>query len=154
MTKRTIKILSLSLVLVGVMIAVPAFAVKPNGPSAVNGLAQDSHLYLYEKDPSTWEVVEGGAWGKMRYNPESFVFNGHGLMPKTGYTLLRYNDEWPVVQCLASGESNKGGNLHLSGEMLNGGPKVWLVLSSDVDCDNSAMIAWTPANYLFEYDLI
>ena len=39
----------------------------PNGPS---GKSHISHLYLYEKDPATWEIVEGGAWGKMKYNYE------------------------------------------------------------------------------------
>lgn len=132
---------------------VPAFAVKPNGPSAVNGLANPgtNHLYLYEKD-ADWVVVAGGAWGKLNYDADSFVFNGHGLEPKTDYTLIRYKDPWPGSPvCLASGTSNKGGNVHLSGDMQEGGPKVWLVSSADVDCDNAAMTGWNPVEYLFEY---
>ena len=34
------------------------------------------------------------------------------------------------------------------------GAKIWLVLSSDVDCDMAYMIGWNPTEYLFEYDLI
>lgn len=34
------------------------------------------------------------------------------------------------------------------------GAKIWLVLSSDVDCDNHQMTGWTPSEYLFENTLI
>ena len=57
-------------------------------------------LYLYEKDPSSgWSIVDGGAWGKMKYNLAGptfdFVFNGHDLEPGNSYTLLYYPDPWP-----------------------------------------------------------
>ncbi len=132
-----------------------ALAVKPNGHSAVNGLAhpgQVSQLYLYEKDAS-WNAVVGGAWGKMTFGSD-FVFNGHGLQPTTDYTLIRYKDPWPGSPvCLAAGKSNAGGNINLSGIMLDGGPKVWLVLSSDVNC-GTGMTGWNPTSYLFEYNTI
>ncbi len=111
------------------------------------------HLYLVEKD-ADWNVVEEGAWGKMRIK-DDFVFNGHGLEANTEYTLLRYDGEtWPTVECLASGTSNKGGNINLAGNIGSYGNKVWLVLSDDVDCENSAMTGWNPSEYLFEYNLI
>jgi len=133
------------------------FAIKPNGPSAYNGLnhpGEASQLYLYEKD-SSWNPVPGGAWGKMTFNCQgSFVFNGHGLVAETGYTLIRYTDSWPGSPvCLGSEIANTGGNVHIAGDMLNGGPKVWLVLTSDVNCGN-AMTGWQPEQYLFEYNLI
>lgn len=35
------------------------------------------------------------------------------------------------------------------------GVKIWLVLSSDVHCDNDVFRqVWNPTEYLFEYDLI
>jgi len=34
------------------------------------------------------------------------------------------------------------------------GAKIWLVLSSDVDCGNSQMTGWSPSEYLFENSLI
>lgn len=136
--------------------AAPALAVKPNGPSAVNGLAHPgpvSQLYLYEKD-GDWNAVVGGAWGKMTFGSD-FVFNGHGLQPDTKYTLIRYADPWPGSPvCLASGTSNAGGNLNLSGVMKEGDLKVWLVLSADVNCETPAMTGWHPAEYLFEYNTI
>lgn len=141
-------------IMLGAM-AIPALAVKPNGPSAVNGLAhpgQVSQLYLYEKD-ANWDAVVGGAWGKMTFGSD-FVFNGHGLQPDTEYTLIRYTDPWPGSPvCLAAGTSNAGGNINLSGVMLTGGNKVWLVLSSDVNC-GVGMTGWNPSEYLFEYNTI
>jgi hypothetical protein len=34
------------------------------------------------------------------------------------------------------------------------GAKIWLIKTSDVDCDMACMIGWDPTEYLFEYDLI
>jgi hypothetical protein len=139
------------------MIVAPVFAKNPKSPADYNGLnkgnSKMSHLYLYEKDPIEWTVVAVGAWGKMSFDEDSFVFNGHGLEPDTEYTLIRYMDPWPGSPVpLAEGTSNKGGNIHLSDEMLDGGPKVWLVLSSDFNSESWS--AWNPSEYLFEYDAI
>jgi hypothetical protein len=141
-----------------VAFASTAFAGKPNGPAAVNGLAHPgavNQLELYEKD-ANWDPVVGGANGRVTFGEEGFVFNGHGLNAKTDYTLLRYEGvTWPTVECLASGTTNNGGNINLAGDDFGSyGDKVWLVLSDDVDCDSDAMIGWNPAEYLFEYNLI
>ena len=40
--------------------AAAVFAGK-NGPSGKSNVV---HLYLYEKDPVTWEIVEDGTWVK------------------------------------------------------------------------------------------
>lgn len=142
-------------------------AVAIAGPG---GNSNIGHLYLYEKDPATWEIVDDGAWGKMKYNlagPEfNFVFNGHGLEPNTEYTLIYYKDPWEtqIVTCLAAGTSNGGGNINLANSIeLNkdlvdsgvpddgtDGAKIWLVLSSDVNCEVGYMAAWNPTEYLFE----
>lgn len=134
-------------------------AAKPNGPAAYNGLNKGNsdvkHLELYEKDQTTWQAVEGGAWGKVNYDSEKFVFNGHMLEPGTDYALVRYLDPWPGnVVCLGSGVANDGGDVHIAGEWKDGGPKVWLVLSADVNCGGHQMTAWHGEEYLFEYDLI
>jgi len=47
----------------------------PKGPSGPSGSSKIGHLYLYEKiEPAPpypagtpWEIVEDGAWGKMKY---------------------------------------------------------------------------------------
>jgi len=138
------------------------------GRSGEAGKSNVAHLYLHEKDPSDWSIVEGGAWGKMKYNLEGstfdFVFNAHGLDAGVEYTLIYYPDPWPGtgLKCLGSAEANGGGNVHIGGSVdtgdlpiaadTNAGAKIWLVLSSDYD--GSEMTAWNPTEYLFEINLI
>ena len=143
------------------LMALSVFAVKPAGPSAVNGLNGNGadQLYLYEKDPTDWNNVElwGPAWGKMNYKDDSFVFNGHGLEAGYEYTLVRYEgDAWSQVECLAAGTTDEYGNVHLAGDVGSYGDKVWLVLSDDVDCEavTPHMTSWNPTEYLFEYNTI
>ena len=173
MYKKTLIILATLALMT--MATIPVFAVKPNGPSANNGLNRGksavNHLYLYEKDPVSWVPVENGAWGKLTFDSNNFVFNGHKLMNETEYALIYYgadghNDEWPYATCIMTGFSNKGGNIHLSGEydfsaFIDDGTddpedrqKIWLVLADDIDCENNQMIGWNPTEYLFEYDVI
>ena len=151
----------------------PPEPVPPYGPG--NGPAGNSnvgHLHLYEKDPDTWEIVEGGAWGKMIYSlsgPEfAFVFNGHELAPNTGYSLIYYADGWPGNNpgaLIASGSTCEYGNINLVDSLdlgmdlpdpadanYPGGAKIWLVLSDDYA--EPQMIGWRPTEYLFENNLI
>ena len=138
------------------------------------GKSNIAHLYLYEKDPSTWEIVGDGAWGKMKYNLAGstfdFVFNGHSLEPTTGYTLIYYADPWPGNNpgaFIAGGTTNDEGDIHLMGSVdlkMNlpdpgdanylAGAKIWLILSSDYDAGALKMTAWHPTEYLFEHNLI
>ena len=132
------------------------------GKSGAAGKSNVSHLYLYEKDAS-YVIVPNGAWGKMKYNLSGptfdFVFNGHALEPSTSYTLIYYPDPWPGTGliCLGNAMSNEGGNVHIAGSVNTGsleGAKIWLVLSSDVNCTAKTMIGWNPNEYLFENNLI
>jgi len=136
------------------------------GPSNVG------HLNLFAKDPETWEIIEGGPWGRMRFDlsgPEfDFVFNGHLLEPDRSYTLLYYPDPWPGngLICLGEGMVKEEGDIHIKGQVNTGslpapgddnfghGAKIWLVSTADVDCDMQYMVGWNPTEYLFEYDLI
>jgi hypothetical protein len=108
----------------------------------------------------------------MRYSHEAvdfnFVFNGHGLEYGMEYTLIYYPDPWPGsgLICLGDGIVNIDGDVHIKNTVDTGdlpimndenypdGAKIWLVLTSDVDCMMQEMIGWNPAEYLFEYDLI
>lgn len=167
------KITILGILLLIAMVATPALAKGPKGPKGPSGRAGKSnvaHLYLYEKDPTTWEIVEDGAWGKMKYNLKGsefeFVFNGHGLEPDEEYTLIYYPDPWPGngLICLGGGTANDEGNVHImtsvdTGDLPipsdeNDGAKIWLVLTEDVDCNDQKMTGWTPNEYLFECQLI
>lgn len=140
------------------------------GPHEPAGKSQVSHLYLYEKDPGTWDIISNGSWGKMKYRLSGeefeFVFNGHKLTERQDYTLIYYPDPWPGegLICLGNSTANEEGDIHIAESVdtddlpsegdENEGAKIWLVLSSDVDCENSKMIGWNPTEYLFEHNLI
>ena len=93
--------------------------------STTSGAAKNNlgHLYLYEKDSATWNVVEDGAWGKMEYNLTGstfdFVFNGHKIKDvASSYRLIYYPDPWPANNLICLGEPstpNKGKNIHIEG---------------------------------------
>jgi hypothetical protein len=159
-------------------------AKSPKGPSGPAGKSNVAHLYLYEKSETDWQILEKGAWGKMKYRMSgtsfNFVFNGKKLIPGGEYTLIYYPDPWPGngLICLGTDVANKGGNVHIKeaypidtdlpmeGDLNNPdnplhaecianstcieGAKIWLVLSSDVDCTGQTMIGWNPTEYLFE----
>lgn len=153
-------------------VALGAKSAKAQIPNGQAGKSHIGHLYLFEKDPTTWEIVDGEARGKMKYNisgPEfDFVFNGHGLEPELEYTLIYYPDPWPGYGLIVLGEgmSDLDGNVHIKNIVNTGnmpsetdenypdGAKIWLVLTNDVDTTAQSMIGWNPTEYLFEYDLI
>ncbi|MDD2777908.1 MAG: hypothetical protein PHS47_04180 [Methanocellales archaeon] len=168
--KKAIAFLVVATMVMSVAVVGTATAAK-NGQAGKSNIA---HMYLYEKDPSDWSIVDGGAWGKMQYNLAGptfdFVFNGHGLEPNTEYSLIYYGDPWPGNHpgaLIASGASNEGGNIHLACSVDLGmdlpdpadanyptGAKIWLVLSSDYGASTNAMKAWNPTEYLFDGPLI
>ena len=159
-------VIAMVLVVAIILVATPVLAGK-NGPA---GKSNVGHLYLYEKtgEPN-WDIVDGGAWGKMKYNLSGstfdFVFNGHGLEAGWDYKLIYYPDPWPGTGliCLGSGTANDDGDVHIMGSEdtgdlpipsdANAGAKIWLVVSSDVTCSGT-WSAWSPTEYLFEDDLI
>jgi hypothetical protein len=155
------KFLMVMAIVAGVSLMVsPAFADKQKSGRA--GKSNVGHLMLFQKDTTTWEVVEDGAWGKMKYNlmgpTFDFVFNGHGLAGGM-YTLIYYPDPWPGngLICLGDGTA-RGGNVHIKGSVETSGDlidaKIWLVPSDDVDCVSQIMKGWNGEEYLFEYNLI
>jgi len=164
----------LCIVALGLMLAVPVLARAPHGRV---GKSNTAFLALYEKDPVTWEIVEDGAWGVMKYRIKAplfrFVFIGRGLEPHQEYTLIYYPDPWPGsgLICLGSASTDVEGNLIIVGAADTGdlpketdenypdGAKIWLVLSADLNCvpteqTPTRMTAWNPTEYLFEFDLI
>lgn len=157
--------------------AFQVFAIKPAGPSSSNGLekGKNDHLYLYEKDTETWNIMEDPAWAKMNINTKKgkFVCNAHGLTPDEEYALICYQDPWPGTDSLllGSGTADQEGNVHIKGQIdydtlpsheytigegeeqyTVEGSKIWLVLATDFD--ENQMADWNPTEYLFEFDLI
>ena len=154
--------------------------------------------------PGPWPIFpDNRRWGQMKYNilgPEfKYAFQGKNLDPDVEYKLIYYPDPWPGegLIVLGSDKSNKGGNVQINGKMPipNGlpqpgdgnytatkpsgatGAKIWLVLSSDIECgsitvkdaggndvlddagepqlkDSCHLVNWNPGSYLFEGNLI
>jgi len=179
------KVILIGLVaILAIALASPVMAAKPEwanfGLGGIVGQAGNSSnwfMKLFEKDSTDWTIVEGGAWGKLKYTLTEetfdFHFNGHGLEPGYEYALIYYPDPWPGTglivfeDILGRDTADEEGNVHIRGsaniegllpteEDTNvteyGGIKIWLVLLGDVG--EGAMTGWTPDEYLFEYDLI
>ena len=137
---------SIFIVAIVAVIALMAYPVFAGGPSKPSGKSNTGQLYLYEKASSDvkwtegdcegwlipWLIVEGGAWGKMKYNLSGetfdFVFNGHGLPAGVPFTLIYYPDkhgddpgpeQWPRTDiiCLGEGTVNGEGNIHIAGSV-------------------------------------
>lgn len=138
--------------------------------------------YLYEKDPTTWDVVANGGAAMLKYLPEGEVFHfmltAVNLTPHQNYSLIYYPDPFPGngLICLGSNTAGVDGRLHMktvgtggtytppvdTGDLpaegdLNTGAKIWLVLTDDIGgvCSEADhMTAWNPTEYLFENSLI
>jgi hypothetical protein len=147
---------------------------KPVTPKAMdngfNGNGKAKHLYLVEKDVN-WDIVNDGAWGKMNFKEDMFVFNAHGLTPGLEYSLVYYPDPWPGTGLIELGKStvDADGNIHIKasfdfmGIPIKGdenvpAAKIWLVLTDDInfgsDSTPNSMTGWNPVEYLFEYNMI
>ncbi len=183
--KKTL-FMAISAILITGLLVVPSMAKEEKfqagekGPSGQAGKSNIGHLYLYEKsgDPD-WEIVEGGMWGKMKYNLSGptfdFVFNGHGLPVGQEFSLIYYPDPWPGngLIILGSGvvmgigdDNGVGGDIHIKGSIDKGslpaqeddnyddGAKIWLVPSENVDGESGVMTGWSPGANLYEAALI
>jgi hypothetical protein len=150
------------------------------GPDGQSGASNMGHLYLYQKDPATRQIVQDGAWGKLKYNLTGptfdFLFNGNELRPGTGYTLVYFKEvrgqSTPEVWCLGSAVADENGNIHIKGSVdccrtlpqnddqnydppITCGAKIRLLLSDDVYCDTHLLSEnWQPSECLFENNLI
>jgi len=136
------------------------------------GHASAGVTHLVQKDPMTWDAIDSGAAGKLKYKLRGFElkvnFKGEKLTPSTDYTLIYYPDPWPGkgLICLGEGVADEAGNLKIKNRApvtnlpLEGdanypcGAKIWLVLTSDVDCEGRQMVGWHPEAYLFQTGLV
>jgi hypothetical protein len=131
-----------------------------------------AYLLLYEKNPDTWDIIEGGAWGNLKYNlaGSEFVYElyAFGLKRTENYHLIYYADPWPgnnpgkLIATFSPdttdyiyGEGSVDLNMdlpHPDDDNYPDGAKLWLVPESDYE--NEQMTAWVPEDYLFENNLI
>lgn len=102
---------------------------------------------LAEKNPSTWEIIPGGANGKviLSYSvnfidrlknfflqtplSQTARANIYGLNPGWNYTLIYYgfnehNDEWDFATCITSGKTSTQGYLKMVSGNFNWTPFV------------------------------
>jgi hypothetical protein len=130
----------------GVMASTPSFNIK-----------------LVQRNPSDWNVVNGGTGNVLlsQGNKASAIIRG--MEPNTAYMLIYYgfgdkNDVWPYATCINSGVTNKHGATRIQtgifdyksfvGDGKN--QKFWVIKSADVNCISHQMTAWNPTEYLFE----
>jgi len=112
-------------------------------------------LVLENKD-GNWNQIIDGRWGLLTWDGVgAFDFNGHGLND-VNYSLIYYPEPqttWPWPVTVITNGTAIGGELTLTGTLpALSNAKIWLVESGDVPGGN--MTGWTPANYLFESNLI
>jgi hypothetical protein len=109
--------------------------------------------------------LEPGADYTLIYYPDPWPGDCGDADPATGVICLGSGvaDEYGKVKIVGKGDPanpfyaapQSTGNLPAACDANAGyGAKIWLVLSSDVDCDNHQMTGWTPSEYLFENTLI
>jgi hypothetical protein len=125
---------------------------------------QDWRLYLYAKDPLTWQVINGGAWAELNINRPSgkFTLEAHGLQPKTEYALIRYAGQTRTGQVLSRVFTDHRGNFRSSGVWPEWSGKLWVVLGKDLQENprdfkpgmRVLLKDWHPKQYLFESEIL
>ena len=148
------------MVMVMLGIALLAGAVAAAGDAQV--------IKLVTKDITTWEPIDGGAFGSLMYQDDRFVFNGHWLVPGESYTLIGYNEaSWAGDETIFGvGVADKNGNVKIKGDAVTltpyayttgeyagqTGAKVWLVPTASMA---GANLLWlNPGTVLYETSLI
>lgn len=147
---------SLLLLLIMLALTGPANAAAPG--EAARKLATGTgkkKLLLFAKDPATWQIVRGGASGKLVYRESrgTFTLSAAGLQPRAAYALVRIEEQPPGGQVLARGVSDGKGRIELGGIWHDWTRKFWLVAGEDVSGavgGPAALRAWHPGRYLFE----
>lgn len=116
-------------------------------------------LYLYSKDPHTWEIRPSGARARLEFSRVDNTFNlrAHALKRETPYVLIQYESCYPrgTGYIMKLGVSDTRGDLHLQGQWRRWKGKFWLVPQTDVsgqpdDAELDQLKSWNPKAYLFE----
>ena len=152
------KIFAIGIVII--FIATIGVSVSAKSPVMVNTTFKTT--MLYEKNTCTWEIIDGGAWGRfycLERDYQTYVetlckFAAYGLEPDTDYTIIAYHEDWPNVDFIGEATTDSSGYF-INTSVLNFTPtdKIWVVLTSDI-CGEDHFINWNPSEYLFENNLI
>ena len=110
------KILSILMVLVISVMAIPVVADSPDG-----GISSVGTLYLDNKNPDTWARVTDNTFGRLNYNSSGITFNfslmAQNMTASTPYSLIYFADPYPgTASCrlLWTGASDAGGGINVS----------------------------------------
>jgi hypothetical protein len=125
------------------------------------------NVNLVKKNPQTWQIILGPS-GRYDYKlvgtKLSGVFNGHGLVADTAYTLASYKSGNNIV-VLGTAMVNARGDLHIINDPVDvgvaqewagdyigqpAGYKIWLVPTGNVA---GQILTWKPYEFLFETSL-
>ena len=124
----------------------------------------DWRLYLYAKNPMTWQVIKGGAWAELNINRPSgrFTIEAGGLLAKTEYALVRSAGQAQGGQVLARIVTDGRGKFRSSGIWREWTDKFWVVLGKDLQGNaqdfkpgmRDTLKDWHPKQYLFESEVL
>ncbi len=115
-------------------------------------VAGPDHVDLFQYDATTSTVLPNGPRARMTLLPRSghFVLHARGLPRGMEFTLIQYVNPWPErgMECLGSASATTRGDLRIRGwfgsasrtdaldeTAASNEPALWLVPSSDVDCE-------------------
>ena len=118
-----------------------------------------------------WTIINDNKFADLTWtgdaNEFNYTLNAQGLAATTNYSLIYYADGWPGNNpgAFIGSYDTDGAGVITSGATSTNlvidlptlpdgnfavGAKIWLVLSSDYNPVTKSMIAWNPADYLFE----
>ena len=140
---KKLGILVVVAVMLMALVAMPVMAAPAGKDTKANNNPQN--LYLYPKvdnpgEPEWATLWEAEAWGKFNFKIDgqmiSGVFNGHGLVADTDYTLISYNDPWnatPPFVVIGSGmaDTNWNGQVKTDTQLSGDGP-LFKILRTEV----------------------
>jgi len=121
-------------------------------------------LELENKDSNWNPITDDGIKGTLTFKSpyDTFDYNliVQGLQEDTDYSLIYYKDPYPGVgsirieqfQTDGSGNATVNGSIDIQTDLHSA--KIWVILSDDWDETSHQMTGWTPAEYLFEMNLI
>jgi len=169
-------ILAMAIVLAVILVPTAASAITYDSTLLLENKDPSTWIVIPDGRAGTLEYNSSGS----TFN---FSFTATGLEATTEYSLIYYANPYPgnnPGKLIGTGTSDGIGALTISGTPDLGmslptvpdsnmvtshagtpdfylhpfGAKIWLVPSADYDTALSKMIAWNPASYLFETDLI
>jgi hypothetical protein len=152
--------MALGVAIVSAMLIPQIGMTRINSNSACSACSVESGvLYLYTKNPHTWEILQDKGEARLEFSREegTFHLDARMLQPDTAYALIQHEPDYPTGSgyIIAAATSDSRGNLHLRGDWKRWKGKFWLVPQSNVsgkvgDKEPDRLKHWDPERYLFE----